>query len=169
MYNIWRLCSLVPFSVLRTIPSQFLLPHFNKCFPINTPAASFMRAVRYIIQNSLGESIDKKQKESRISNSLNTFIYFYSIKGIIACFYYTFSPVFIVSTFPCSLIFTLVSVSLCPLSFLSPTLSHFHITTARFKPQLSQLNSSVCRCSVPIFSPHNPFSRWHYLGLRWTQ
>jgi len=66
-----------------------------------------MKAVRHIVQNSLSEPIDTKQK-SRITNSLNTFLCFYPIKGIIDCFYYTFSLAFLLSSLPYSFIFNSV-------------------------------------------------------------
>jgi hypothetical protein len=72
--------------------------------PTYTPAALFMAPVPYCIRNSLSEPIDRKQK-SRISNSLNTFLCFYSIKGIIDCFYYTLSLAFLLTTISYCFIF----------------------------------------------------------------
>jgi len=86
----------------------------TSAFPTHTPAAAFMKAVRYIIQNSLTEPIDAKK--SRISVSLNTFFCIYSIKGIRDCFYYTYSLTFLLSTLPYSLFSTLVLFSCCPFS-----------------------------------------------------
>jgi len=79
-----------------------------------------MKAGRYIMLTSLSEPIDTKQK-SRISDSLNTFLCFYSIKRIMDCFYYTYSLAFLLSTLPYSFIFnSCFGFFLSSLSFFLP-------------------------------------------------